>query len=127
MLTLIEMAVMLAVFGVAAALCMRALVWVDGLSDETRRRDQALVLAQNAAETVKSCSGDMEAAAVALGGIWDGRCRSIRYDESGTYRVIVERKESASALLGMATVQVYWGERCLVELDVAWQEVMPGA
>ena len=58
-LFLMEQLVMLLVFALAAALCLGVFVRADRISEETHQRDQAVILACNAAELLKSI-GDPE-------------------------------------------------------------------
>lgn len=67
-LTLIEMLIMVAVFSVASALCLKAFLWADNTSSDSVLNQRAMIAAQNAAETVKSCGGDYAKAAGILGG-----------------------------------------------------------
>ncbi len=129
-LALIEQAVMLLVFALAAVLCLRAFVWADTASDSAAARDRALTEAQSAAEVLKSCKGDFEAAADLYGGDWFDGVWIIRYDEqwrqtdaAAAYVLRVEPQDSSSAYLGTALVSVWDGETSLVSLDLAWQEV----
>ena len=62
-LALMEQAVMILVFAVAATLCVQAFVRADAYSKELERRDRAVNLCQTVAETVKAKKGDMEATA----------------------------------------------------------------
>lgn len=61
-LVLMEVLVMVLVFSLAAAACLRCFVWADRTAEETQQKDQAVILAQNAAEAVKICGGDIPAA-----------------------------------------------------------------
>lgn len=129
-LVLIEQAVMLLVFALAAALCLRAFSWADAASDSSAARDRAMMAAQSAAEALKSCGGDMEAAADLYGGCCDGGVWTIQYDEQWNmntvqdcYLVRVEQTETQLPLLGAALVSVWDGEKNLVLLNTAWQEV----
>ena len=65
-LALMEQMIMVLVFALAAALCLRAFVLSDSMSIENERRDNGVLLAQNAAEVYKACRGDAEAAAEIL-------------------------------------------------------------
>ena len=129
-LVLIEQAVMLLVFALAAVLCLRAFVWADTTSKEITARDGALIQAQNAAETLKSCAGDLDAAADQMGGIRDGAGWVVLYDESWnvtdeehTYMLRAMPDRSGLAYLGRAEVSVYRGDSELTALEVCWQEV----
>ena len=53
-LPLMEQAIMILVFALAAALCLRTFVWADGYSARQQARDQAVTVAQNAAETLQA-------------------------------------------------------------------------
>ena len=66
-LALMEQMVMLLVFALAAALCLQAFVQSDAISQRSEARDRAVELAQSVAEVVKSCHGDLAAAAEKLG------------------------------------------------------------
>ena len=130
-LTLVEQTVMILVFALAAALCLRVFVWADGKSRDNTARDHALLCAQNAAETLKSCRGDYAAAAESCGGSWDGAVWVIRYDSGWSesagakaYRLEVLPGEKRLAYLGEASVQVLDASgELLTRLDVCWQEV----
>ena len=54
-LALMEQLVMLLVFALAAALCLQVFVLSDQLSRRCEERDRVVVVAQNAAEIMKSC------------------------------------------------------------------------
>lgn len=130
-LALMEQMVMILVFALAAVLCLRAFVWADRQSRDHAARDQAVLCAQNAAETLKSCRGDCSAAADLWGGSWNGAVWVICYDENwretaGTeaYRLEVSAGERRLAYLGEASVQVRDASgRLLTQLHVCWQEV----
>lgn len=134
-LVLIEQAVMLLVFALAAVLCLRAFVWADTTSKEITARDGALIQAQNAAEVLKSCAGDGEIAAQLYGGAWDGQVWTVHYnghweqvEKSNEYLLVGIPIHAAQEGIGTAIVRVFRGEDCLVrwENHVAWQEVTDG-
>ena len=60
-LVLMEQLVMLLVFALAAALCLRMFVLSDRKSLDFEARDYAVLEVQNAAETVKLNYGDLSA------------------------------------------------------------------
>ena len=129
-LALIEQAVMLLVFALAAVLCLRAFIWSDTASKQSAERDRAFLQAQCAAEAVKNDKGDFEAAAKRCGGSWNDQSWVIFYDEdwnvaedTHTYTLRCVREESGTNYLGTAVVEVWKGERSLAGLTVAWQEV----
>ena len=131
-LVLMEQLVMVLVFALAAALCMRAFAMADQRSQWNEARGQALLAAQSAAETLKSCGGDYREAADLCRGVWDGSSWQTAYNESwraadeedAAYFLRVTPKKSDSSLLGRAEVSVFTidGEQLCV-LPVAWQEV----
>lgn len=53
-LILMEQLVMILVFALCAALCLQAFAEADRISRETARRDEAVLLAQNTAESLKA-------------------------------------------------------------------------
>lgn len=129
-LVLIEQAVMLLVFALAAVLCLRAFVWADTTSKEITARDGALIQAQNAAEVLKHTHGDFDAAAGQMGGIRDGETWVVLYDEDWnvtddmhTYTLRAVSEHSHTEYLGRAAVSVSHGETELTALEVCWQEV----
>ena len=71
-LVMIEMLVMILVFALAAALCVRAFVWSSSETQANYERDKAVIFAENAAQVLKACAGDYEEAAYILGCDADG-------------------------------------------------------
>lgn len=105
-LTLIELIIMIAVFALAAALCLRAFVWADLKSADNQERDRAVILAQSTAETIKA-QHHAEASVT----------------EQDGFIVTVSLQETDNDLLGAAVVAVADEENnTLVELNVKWQE-----
>lgn len=135
-LVLMEQLVMVLVFALAAALCLRAFALSDQISRENERRSQAAHVAQNAAETLKACGGDFAQAAALLGGGETADGWSVCYDEAWTvtadsascaYRLKLREENSPVPGLGQAQVRVVRadaGEEPLFALTVAWQEVL---
>ncbi len=127
-LVLIEQVIMLLVFALAAALCLKAFVWADTESAAVAERDKAMLRAQNAAEVIKN-EGDVAAAGF-LGGKAEGERWIISYDGEwqpaegvGVYTLTAEPKEDELQYMSAACVEIYKGEKLLASLDVAWQEV----
>lgn len=131
-LTLMEQLVMLLVFALAAALCLQVFVLSDQLSRRCEERDRAVVVAQNAAEIMKTCKGNIIDCSGILGGSVDGSAWKIGYDvdwqqtalDQAAYQILVVPVASATKLLGTAEVcaQTIEGE-LLFQLTVSWQEV----
>lgn len=109
-LLLMEQLVMILVFALAAALCLQTFAKAGEISEETARRDQAVVLASNGAELLKATAGDVEAA------------ESLSRDG---YRVTVVPRISPQPGLARAEIQVSFEENLLFSLETGWQEVLP--
>lgn len=129
-LVLIELAVMLLVFALAAALCLKAFVWSDAQSAESAAGDRAWIAAQNAAELLKYSGGDFRRAAQMGGGSSQGESWVILYDENWnvtdegyTYTLRAVPCESGLKYLGRAEVVVCQNSLELAALEVCWQEV----
>ena len=131
-LVLMEQLVMVLVFALAAALCVQAFTLADRRSRQVEAMDCALLEAQNAVETLKSCGGDYRETAELCRGTWDGAelCRFNNKDwkreqeGNAAYVLTVTPAKSEDALLGRAEVAVTdrSGE-LLCALPAAWQEV----
>lgn len=121
-LVLMEQLVMILVFALSAALCLRLFVAADSLSRETELQDQAVVLAQNGAETMKACHGSFSEAAQLLGGNFSGGSLTVRY-EGLNLKITPEAPETPG--LGMAEITVTDPQtgKTLFSLTAAWQEV----
>ena len=112
-LALMEQAVMVLVFALAAALCLRAFVLADGISRRVEATDRAVLRA-----------------AAELGGNLVGQRWIIPLDETwqetageSAYTLTVQPVESDQPLLGRAQIDVAEknGES-LFSLEVCWQE-----
>lgn len=132
-LILVELLIMLTVFALAAALCLRVFVWSDNRSKQSAAEDLALLQTQNAAETVKYYRGDFPQAAREYGGRWDGESWEIAYDDNwnitagnAVYLLRVMPISCETDYLGQAKLTVMDQEgSVLAELSVCWQEVEP--
>ncbi|MCI8423582.1 MAG: hypothetical protein HFF50_08640 [Lawsonibacter sp.] len=136
-LSLMEQMVMLAVFALAAALCLQAFVKSDAISRRSQARDRAVVLSQTAAEVLQHYSGDLDETARYLGCTAGAEELHVQYDEDwnvvegGAYHLYIRYERSDIPGCGLAVVRVIegsgeWDEKnTLVELPVAWQEVLP--
>ena len=129
-LALMEQLIMVLVFALAAALCMRAFVLSDGMSRAMEERDRALPALQTVAETLKLCRGDLsrteETAEAVLDNVdivlyHDGEWENIGSD---TLRIGILPTESSSDLMGCAEITAVNREgEAILSLTVAWQEV----
>lgn len=129
-LVLIEQLIMLLVFALAAALCLRAFTWADQESLRGEARDRAVLTAELAAETLKHHRGDFAAAAAEFGGSWDGEVWQIGYNgqwlpaEDAVYTLRASQITDDLAYLGRAEISVFDKDgNCLIQLPLAWQEV----
>lgn len=109
-LQLMELLVMILVFSLAAALCLQVFARAVEISRETECRDQAVILARNAAELLKATAGDTEAA---------------EHLSRDGFRVTVKTKPARLPGLGEAEIQVFYEDQIVFCLDTGWQEVLP--
>lgn len=132
-LALMEQLVMVLVFALAAALCLQVFVLADKTSRHNADVDNAVLLAQNTAETLKAY-GVVEEAKEATGGEIRQMMWSAYYDEalnpvpdqaSAYYVVDTLPGNSGVEGLGQANIEVFRqdGNRGLFSITVAWQEV----
>lgn len=119
-LVLMEQLVMILVFALCAALCLGLFVRADALSRETDLQDRAVVLAQNGAETIKACRGDLDRAAVLLNGTRSGDTITVP-GESMTMLITVTASDVPG--LGTAEITVTGEDQTILSLTAAWQEV----
>lgn len=119
-LVLMEQLMMILVFALAAALCLRIFAAADRTSREMELRDRAVVMAQNGAETVKACKGDLPKAAEMLGGSAGGGSLTAVRDG---LTLEIKRISTEIPGLGRAEVSVTASEEVLFSLTTAWQEV----
>lgn len=125
-LVLIEQTVMILVFALTAALCLRAFLWAQDISQDAAQQDMALLRAQNAAQILKACQGDFEQAAERYGGSYTDGIWTVYYDaqEECVQQLQVHALSNLPDLLGGASVQVSdRSGRRLVKLELRWQEV----
>lgn len=139
-LAMMEQIVMLAVFALAAALCLQAFVKSDRMSKDSEARDRAMTLCQSAAEAVRHSGGDLEKAAELLGIPYGAYAQeepafSAHYKEDWTlsdtreytYVLRSEPVDSGVDGLGKARVEaLQWDNgtmESLFSIEVAWQEV----
>ena len=109
-LVLMEQLILLLVFSLAAAMCLQVFAKAAAISEETARRDQAVVLARNGAELLKATGGDASAAEALSG---EG------------YRVTVISGPETQPGLARGEIRVFYEETMLFSLTTAWQEALP--
>ncbi len=120
-LSLMEQIIMLAVFALAAAICLRAFVWSDSASVQSADADRALLLSQNAAEYLRHTGGDLEEAARLGGGTAQGDCWIIDYEDG--WVLTATPLHPNQRYFGAAEITVTDGSRTLSTLRVGYQEV----
>jgi hypothetical protein len=95
-LVLMEQTVMVLVFALAAAVCVRAFVLSDSISKINAAQDTAVLRAESAAEIYKNCRGDGAAAAKRYGGsvkdgvwtiYWDAGWKQTETEKEAAYRM----------------------------------------
>lgn len=111
-LLLMEQLVMVLVFALAAALCLSVFVKADQISQETVQRDEAVMLAQNAAEMLKA-TADIELVR-----------QKLESDAAAAgYRLEISPIESEIPLLGQAEISIWLDNEQIFNLRTGWQEV----
>ncbi len=119
-LVLMELAIMLSVFALAAALCLRAFSLAEGISEASALTDEAHFLAQSAAEVIKAARGDLAAAAEILNADFDGESLT---KHSENLKLSANLLPSDLELLGKAEVTVTDEQgNILCTLPAAWQK-----
>lgn len=128
-LAVMEQVIMLLIFALAAAVCLRAFAWADSTSRHNQNRDFAMVQAQSAAAILQHSGGDLTAAAEEMGGRVQQEQWLIHYDgdwaqteRAGEFTLQVSTKPTLS-LMGAARIEVADEGELLAELTVCWQEV----
>ena len=137
-LALMEQLVMVLVFALAAALCLRAFVLADQTSRHHADVDRAVLLCQNAAETLKATGLPMaeaqEKARSQMGGFREQGVWYILYDENWQQTEDAEQAAYALCAQGVPTdveglwkAEVWadtWADgKVLFSIPVVWQEV----
>lgn len=107
-LVLMEQLVMVLVFSIAAAVCMGLFVRAGQAAEDTARLGDAVLLAQNAAQTLKASGGAEDVP-----------------QEHASYRVEIRPTDESVPGFGAAVIQVYYQDACLYSLETGWQEVLP--
>lgn len=123
-LVLLEQLVMILVFSLAAALCLRIFAWSDRTSREMELRDRAVVLCQNAAETIKA-ERSLEVGAEHLGAVAEDAAWIVSCDEE----IRLKLKEKKTGIPGLGTAEIravaVKTEEILFSITIGWQEEAP--
>jgi len=107
-LLLMEQLAMVLVFALAAALCLRIFVRADEISIQNGRQDRAVMIAQNAAELLKSGADEED----------------IPQDEA--YPMEIQMENSGVPGLAQARIAVYYDRDTepLFTMTTGWQEAV---
>ena len=114
-LVLMEMVIMVLVFALASAICLRMFAASEQLSRKNEAVSHAVLLAENAAEELKAARGE-----------WNADSGQIAYGD-WTYRLEISEEETGVNGLGSGRIRIFGHEdrkkeELLYELAVAWQE-----
>lgn len=133
-LVLMEQTVMVLVFALAAAICVRAFALSDSISKTTAARDAAVLRSESAAEIYKEFRGDGASAVKRYGGsaangvwtvYWDADWKQVQSEAGAAYRMKIQSKGTRQARMEGAEVTVVsLGKKgkTLVSFPLAWQE-----
>ena len=129
-LSLMEQLIMLLVFALASAVCLRVFAYADSLSRTNEARDQAVLAVETCAETLKASHGDYAAAADAVSGTLQDGTVLAWYDDAfapteaadAAYTLTLTPVPAESPL-GSAGISVTGSTGTVYEMTVCWQEV----
>ena len=116
-LPLIEQIMMIGIFAIASAICIGCFSLAKSISNETEYKDNAIILAQNTAETIKNHGGIHENKVI---GYTDTLTETNM--DTAEYFVKITPIENAIQLLGSAEIRIIHHNRTIYALTVCWQE-----
>ena len=120
-LLLMEQLIMILIFALTAALCLRGFAYAAKLSREIRQQEQAILLAQTAAETLKAERKIRQDIV-----FYDASLTPVTQEGPWMYRIQISREEETLPGLECARICVDSVDtHGLTELTVGWQEVLP--
>lgn len=128
-LALMEQIIMILVFALASALCLRAFVLADGISLACEEQDRAVMAAETVAEALKLCRGDWaEAERMAEAVLENVDVVYFHSDHAetvpGALRIVITPVDSETELLEMAEISAQNSDgETILSLTAAWQEV----
>ncbi len=133
-LVLVELLMMIAVFVLAAGLCLQLFAGSVARTEANAALDHSVVEAQNAAELLMHTAGDFSQAAETYGGTWDGSRWCIYYSDTwerlpelpasgnAAYVLTAIPTESPEPYLGKGEITVSHGDGTVIfTLPAAWQ------
>lgn len=121
-LSLIEQVIMILVFALSAAISLKIFAYGDSLSREKNEMDRAVLMAQNAAESLTAAGGDFETAAGILGAELNETGTGLVQEEESGLLLRATETESGNPLLGEALISVSSNETEIYSLRLCWQE-----
>lgn len=119
-LLLMELLIMVLVFALASAICLRVFARSHEISEAALRQDRAVQLAQNTAETVKACADLPEAARILGAQATDD---GWLLEQDGCSVLLTALQADTPGLSGCEIAVTYESETFRV--NVFWQEVAP--
>lgn len=122
-LVLMEQLVMILVVSLAAVLCLRIFAWSDWASREMQQQAEAVILCQNAAQTIKA-AGSLEAGAMSLGATRQGDVWTV--SDAEQICMELQKLEAPVPGLGQAEIRAVSAQtgEILFSLTTGWQEVL---
>ncbi len=129
-LPILEQLLMIFIFFVACAICLRVFSLANQMSKDRDSLDRAVVAAQNAAELIKSNGGDFAACAQALSGTSDGDTLTVFYDAKGSpvdneskasLKLVITKTDPPNSLTERARILVTKNKKTIYTLDIIWQ------
>ena len=130
-LSLLEQITMIAIFAVAATICVQIFLKSNTISQQRQALDQATLVAQNAGETLKYAGGDLSQVATLLTGTLDDDSVTVFYnddwvqteqEEHATFQLFIQECPCDIPQLGKAAVSVKHHDNVIFCITVAWQE-----
>lgn len=115
---LLEQILMIAVFALVAAVCVSGFSKAYHISQQTHRKDQAVILAQNLAEELKS------GLIPADGTVFYDDALQLTTEAAAAYVATVTPIPTDVAGLGGACIRIHCEDTHLYTLTVHWQEAM---
>jgi type II secretory pathway pseudopilin PulG len=123
-LAMMELAIMILVFAIAAAVCLQAFAFASRRSKQSEKLRQSVVLAQLGAESLKGNKGDLTKTREEIKEIYP----TLTDTDSGftlseNDLLMTVEKEKSEGLLGSANITVTDEYGTIIyELSVKWQE-----
>lgn len=129
-LPILEQLCMIFIFAVACAVCLSVFSFANKISRDRDSLDKSVIIAQNAAELLKSNKGDLQACAQILSGNADEDSLVVFYDKDGlpvdnndaAYLMLSATiKDAPNELTRSAEIEVTRNGETVFELEILWQ------